>query len=137
MNSIKDDLLSQTLAPSAKRLQDRIASDEEREEKMKQEILDKIRVEITENMKEKKIEVRNEIIAILGVHIDDSLKERIQEIESNTISQTEMCDFFNKFNEFLNAFSHSEEYLKDSEAKGKLSNAADDLRKFCTRFLNK
>jgi hypothetical protein len=53
------------------------------------------------------------------------------------VSQTEMVNFFNKFNDFLNEFSHLESSLKDSEHKGKLSKTADDLRKFCSGFVKK
>ena len=46
-----------------------------------------------------------------------------------------MVEFFNKFNEFLNEFSHIEDHLKDSGGKTKLFKAADDLYKFGTRFV--
>ena len=78
----------------------------------------------------RRIEEREGIIKVLDV-----IRNEIHEIKKTKISTDEMVEFFNKFNEFLNEFSHIEDYLKDSEGKTKLFKAVDDLYKFCTRFV--
>ena len=118
MNSSEEEkYLSTSFTPTAERLQKKITMDARREEEMKQEILNVIRVEITKAIKQNKIDIKSEIASLLGPDID-TLKKNILEIKSNTVTRDEMNGEMNKFfDKFLNEFSHAVEDIKDPETK--------------------
>ena len=106
------------LFPGLEPYEEKITREEELE-KLKQEILDRAKLETQDIIKQKTIETKKEIISYLKLDIAD--------IENSIITKDEMkgkmIEFFDKFDKFLNEFSHIEGYIQDPNAKSKLHEA--------------
>ena len=105
MNSSGEEL--QGYFDTTKRYQKEIIAKAKEREAMKQEILDKVNVEICDKMNQKKIEIVQEII--------DTFAPGLKTLENNMfITRDKMKEFFN---EFLNDFSYVVENIEDPQTK--------------------
>ena len=120
----------------AARYQEILARDKAQREEMIQEILAKITVETRDIIKQKTTEVEKEIIDLLGPDLETLLSD-VREIKNTGVTRKEMDEFFVKFKEFLNEFSHIMDSMKDPKAKDKLSKVMKELSDTASNFLKR
>ena len=105
MNSSGEEL--QGYFDTTKRYQKEIIAKAKEREAMKQEILDKVNVEIRDKMNQKKIEIVQEIIDIFSPDLET--------LENNMfITRDKMKEFFDKF---LKDFSYVVKNIEDPQTK--------------------
>lgn len=79
----------------------------------------------------KRLEEKEELLTLLG-----KANNEIQGIKNSMVTRKEMAKFFDKFDNFLNEFSHIEGYIQDTNAKNKLHDATKELCDTITGIIN-
>ena len=105
------------------RYEEKITREEELD-KLKQEILNRIKLETHDIVKQKTIEVKKEIMPYLKPI--ETLEKEVLEIKNSMIKRDEMEDEMNKvFDKFVKGFSQAIESIEDPEVKGILKRTVD------------
>lgn len=118
---------------TTKRYQEKIHRDKELEV-LKQELLEKLRVEIRDLMNQKKIEVEEEIMAYLGGDLE-KLEKALKEIKDTIITRDDMGGTIEEFiAEFFNNFTQAAE---NGITDPKIRHALIDVMRTTKRRWNK